>query len=187
MKKVMILVSIMISFAVLNCSKSESAAAAAAATSSGGSGLDGTGVFTYSGTVTQITNITANGTGGNQQTFTPSGGVPATAKFYIIYVTCNMNNGSATSVGSGEFSLDLAVDDNTANTTNAQSGLIRMGCPVPTAAGSIAHTQMFLVPTYATALSFDHRGASSISFYNTGSNIATGGSSISVAIAGFVY
>ncbi|MBS0619624.1 MAG: hypothetical protein JSR44_15675 [Spirochaetes bacterium] len=171
----------LVSVIALQCSKGTDSAAAG---SSGGSGLDGTGVFAYNGTISMLTDITASGTGG-AQTFTPAGGIPSTAKFMLLNVTYQVNTGTAAQQGSGLAFFDLKVDDDTASTVN-EAGIHAASAAIPTA-GTLDQSHYLIVPIYVTGF-YDYRGKASLKFYQAATATSlTVNTKITVVFAGFIY
>jgi hypothetical protein len=165
------------------CSKGSNSSAASSGSGGGGSGLDGTGVFIYNGTLTTITDITASGTGG-AQTLTPSGGIPATAKFMLLTVEYTVAAGTSQYQSSGQAYFDLKVDDDTASTVN-EAGIHSASAAIP-GSSSLTQSHNLVVPLHVTSL-YDFRGKPSLKFYQGSGTTLSANTKITVYFGGFVY
>lgn len=187
-KMLILITSILLSVAA--CSKSGDSAAASSSSSSsssaGGSGLDGTGVFTYAGTVSIAATINAGNGTANAITWTPSGGIPSTAKFIALLVQTHLES-TCTNYSNGAY-FHVRADDDTA-TAGTYADVAQIYAPVPGATAIDTLTSV-LLPTYVSTSPgqlWDFRGKSSLKFYVQAGSTASATCYPTVISFGFVY
>jgi hypothetical protein len=163
MRKLMFLATIIVSMAAFNCSKSSSAAAAAATASSGGSGLDGTGVFTQTGTgIGTPINVYSGATAAS-----PAGtvAIPTDAKYVLLHVGFVVKLNETVFPGSTAVKFNLTAVDRALATNKLSYGAVSVA---RSTSNDLEHTQTMFM--YLTDGGTNDLRGKNIGFYQDTSN-----------------